>query len=238
MKTLDKNWITQGRIDFEYKKYLLLAYLQQASSSFNTTKIYPFLSDLIGHYSHLKELKKQKDAVADAFPRKLKHIDPESFKLEYENMLEKEEFMEEIHQILEFAIPKLKSGVEEGKEIYDFVERQLEINPIGIVPLNMDFGYLFIKEHRKKEMRVFEYSITIFENANEKFRGLKTSFKDVYSKSISNTYESIKLDLIQRYQDTPNPATFLINSKLSFPYNETLFPIAKRTFIRYISNLA
>ena len=28
MKNLEKDWLTQGLIDFEYKKYILLSYLQ------------------------------------------------------------------------------------------------------------------------------------------------------------------------------------------------------------------
>ena len=34
MQFLDKNWITENHIDFEYKKYVLLAYLQHVSEHF------------------------------------------------------------------------------------------------------------------------------------------------------------------------------------------------------------
>ena len=39
MKTLPKNWLTQGWIDFEYKKYQLLAYLQEAEKEFRSVKV-------------------------------------------------------------------------------------------------------------------------------------------------------------------------------------------------------
>lgn len=32
MKTLNHNWLTEGLIDFEYKKYILLSYLQEVNT--------------------------------------------------------------------------------------------------------------------------------------------------------------------------------------------------------------
>jgi hypothetical protein len=42
--------------------------------------------------------------------------------------------------------------------------------------------------------------------------------------------------LVKRYKDLPNPATYLILSKMKFPYAETLMPVAKRLFVKHISN--
>ena len=38
MNKLGMNWFTEGRVDFEYKKYVLLAYLQQVHQSFEENK--------------------------------------------------------------------------------------------------------------------------------------------------------------------------------------------------------
>ncbi len=46
MKQLSETWFAEGFIDFELKKYTLLAYLQQVSACFNESKLYPQLSDL------------------------------------------------------------------------------------------------------------------------------------------------------------------------------------------------
>ena len=35
MKKLEKDWLTRGLIDFEYKKYILLSYLQGVQSYFD-----------------------------------------------------------------------------------------------------------------------------------------------------------------------------------------------------------
>ncbi len=60
MATLNKNWITEKAIDFEYKKYILLAYLKQVSQNFEENKLYPSLAELIGHYKLLISIKENK----------------------------------------------------------------------------------------------------------------------------------------------------------------------------------
>ena len=50
-------------------------------------------------------------------------------------------------------------------------------------------------------------------------------------KSLVNTYNNIKLSLIKRFKNLPNPATFLFVSKYNFPIEETLLPIIKRKML-------
>jgi hypothetical protein len=47
MADLNKNWLTEKYIDFEYKKYVLLAWLQEVNNNFQDQKLYPFLAQLI-----------------------------------------------------------------------------------------------------------------------------------------------------------------------------------------------
>jgi hypothetical protein len=58
---------------------------------------------------------------------------------------------------------------------------------------------------------------------------------DCVEKNLKNTYERIKLDLVRKFQDLPNPAAYLIHSKMKFPFSETLMPVAKRLFVKHIS---
>ena len=69
MKHLSPNWITEGWIDFEYKKYLLLDYLQDVNRQFDRKKLYPTLSEIISHFQNLLELKEKKSIVSQSFPK-------------------------------------------------------------------------------------------------------------------------------------------------------------------------
>lgn len=237
MEKLNPNWLSEGTIDFEYKKYILLAYLQHVNKNFNESRLYPFLNDLIFHYKNLIAIKEKKEFVSNQFPKKLTKLDLENFKLQYERMLEDDKYLEDIQNLIDYAIPQFKNHLSEGKELYEFVENKLEITPVGIVPLNTEFGYILVKEDKAPTTNVFEYEITIFENMEENFRGIKTKFITAFEKNISTTFENMKLQLIKNNTFMPNPATFLVMSKLSFPLNETLLPVAKRSFVRYIASL-
>ncbi len=54
MKTLSQSWFAEGYIDFELKKYTLLAYLQEVNAYFSQNKLYPQLADLVFHYNNIK----------------------------------------------------------------------------------------------------------------------------------------------------------------------------------------
>ena len=64
--SLKENWFSDGWIDYELKKYTLLAYLKHVDEFFQDTKVYPFLSDLITHTTILCYIKlKNKTLRAD-----------------------------------------------------------------------------------------------------------------------------------------------------------------------------
>jgi hypothetical protein len=235
MTQLHQNWITEGLLDFEYKKYILLAYLQEIAKNFDQSRLYPFLSDLVTHYNNVLDIKEQKQQVANQFPKQLTKLDFLNFKLHYESMVGNEEFMEVIEDIISFAMPLFKEHLKQGTELYDFVEEKLNIFPVGVMPLHNKEGYLLVKSNPKKDTRVYEYTITIFENANEKYRGIKTQYVASYKSSHTNTFENIKVDLIRNIKKLPNPAAFAVEAQLEFPLEETILPIAKRALVREVS---
>ena len=209
--------------------------MQNVKLQFQEIKLYPYLSDLLFHYNNLLLIKQNKAVIQDNFPKQITKADFEKIELIYKELVKDDSVMAEIEEILEYAIPKFKEHLIAGKEIYDSLENNISISPIGLSPLYFDEGYLIIYVQNKKESQVYEYQITIFENAVEKFRGVHTNHLETVSKNISNTFESIKLGLIKKYKKLPNPATFLVDSKIDCPYQETLLPIAKRLLVKYIS---
>ena len=84
MKSLGINWFIEGSIDFEYKKYILLDYLQEINRHFDKSKLYPNLSDLVYHYNNLRYFKQNKTMLQQAFPQRLTQADIEAVKLTYQ----------------------------------------------------------------------------------------------------------------------------------------------------------
>ena len=132
MATLSKNWITEKLIDFEYKKYILLAYLQEVNKHFELNRLYPDMSELISHYHNTKILKENKKQLFDSFPRQVKKVDVQHFFIQYEKLLQDDELMKEIESIIDYSIPKFEHYLNEGKQIYEFAEKHMEIFPVGV----------------------------------------------------------------------------------------------------------
>jgi hypothetical protein len=238
MEKLSKDWITQGLIDFEYKKYLLMAYLQTVKSSFGKVELYPFLADLVFHYRNLQALKENKALLRDSFPKELSLEEFRKLELSYREMIEDDSVMSELESIINFALPQIKDSLQEGSIIYEYVESQCEISPVGVTPLYAKEGYLFVTQPPEKETNIYRYQMSIFEGTQEQLRSLNTEFIERVEKSPLNTYERLKLDLIRKFKDLPNPAAYLILARMKFPFAETLMPVAKRLFVKHISQPA
>jgi hypothetical protein len=103
------------------------------------------------------------------------------------------------------------------------------------MPLHTDEGYLMLKFSPGKETLVYEYQITIFENPDEKYRGIATSFIGKWEQSLANTFENIKHELIRYHQKMPNPATYVIESDLKLPIEETFLPLARRILVKHVA---
>jgi len=132
-------------------------------------------------------------------------------------------------------LPQIKDSLQEGSMIYEHVESQCEIAPIGVTPLYAKEGYLFVTQPPEKETSVYRYQVSFFEQSHEQLRSLNTTFIESIEKNTVNTYEQIKLNLVRKFRDLPNPATYLIVSRMKFPFTETLMPVAKRLFVKHIS---
>jgi hypothetical protein len=78
MKSLSETWFADGYIDFELKKYTLLAYLQEINKYFNENKLYPQLADIIFHYNNLVA-QGNKRFLQEHFPKKFSGVQLENW---------------------------------------------------------------------------------------------------------------------------------------------------------------
>jgi hypothetical protein len=238
MKTLSETWFADGYIDFELKKYTLLAYLQEVNQCFNQNKLYPQLADVIFHYNNLVAFRENKRFLQEHFPKKLTSVQLEKLQVLYEQMIQDDELMQELEEIINYSATLMKAAITNGTEIYEFVEGKLVISPVGIIPLDIHEGYFFLCEGNYSDTRVYRYRLSFFEKHDEKYRSIRTEFIDSWKRSVVNTYENIKSELIRIKSELPNPAVYSIETELKFPVEETLLPIAKRSLVRYISSQA
>lgn len=234
MERLSENWISEGWIDFEYKKYLLLAYLKNVDEKFREVKLYPPLAELIKHYEKLTHFDKNRHQIKLAFPKEMEGLDFEHFKIKYKNRVEEGDVMKELGDIVNYSMPKIKKQIEEGKGIYDFIESHMVIEPIGITSLYQKEGYALLTFEKGKEVFIYRYTINLFQNSVDSFRGIALRFIEAVKTGLVNTYDNIKMDLVKKFRDLPNPSAWRIHSHQTVPLEECLLPISKRLLLRHV----
>src|SRR5665647_1493311 len=103
MKSLSETWFAEGYIDFELKKYTLLAYLQHVNSYFNQNKLYPQLADIIFHYNNIVAFRENRRFLQEHFPKQLTEINIKKLQLEYERIIEDDDLMKEMEDIVRYS---------------------------------------------------------------------------------------------------------------------------------------
>ena len=235
MDKLCATWLTEGLIDFEYKKYILLAYLQNVREQYTHTKLYPMLSDLVFHHRNLMHYIENKEFLDDQFPKHLKGLDRKKMALIYEAIIADDGMMSEVNELVEYSIPKIEEAVREGREIYEIIEDAMEFSAVGVLPLYNKEGYLFLSNDDDKMVSIYQFAVSSLKDMNSKYHSVTTTFIQKAKKGLSNSYENMKLELARSFKELPNPAAYLVNSQLSVPEEETFLPIAKRMLMRQVA---
>lgn len=235
MQKLSENWFSEGRIDFEYKKYLLLAYLQRVSKEFAGYRLYPPLADLIAHHRNLVRYQQQKEQLSQTFP---KDLDQESFrqlKLSFQPRTGQRAEIEELDQIIEFSIPLIKSNLSEGIERFEEIDHSIQLEPVGITPLYNREGYFFIAQEPDPSILIYQYKVLFMEDPSGRFHGISAVQVGQEMRSLAHTPEQMKLQLARTRTFLPNPAVYLVQSTLKYPAEAAVLPVIKRKFLAMLA---
>ncbi|MGY6562602.1 MAG: hypothetical protein ACXITV_10895 [Luteibaculaceae bacterium] len=236
MYSLSNTWITDQPIDFELKKYQLLAWLQSTNKAFTALQIYPSLSDLIYQFNNLNTLKEEKKLMIDKFPKKLQSIDLAELKLNFTQLKSNSSYLEQIDEVIEFAMPEIEQEIKSGKELYQTVYNFMDIEPLGIIPLYKDEGYAFLHFTQSKQLSIYRYRSSMFTSSTDAFRGISFQYIETRKNNASISVDSIKRELTKSFNDLPNPATFLVTFNQLVPVEQTAVPLSKQKLLRYLAS--
>ncbi len=214
MERLRPGWFLQGLWDEEYQRYRLLAYLQKVRRAFLAQRLYPPLTDLIDSYEELLALAQARQTTAAIG-------DSDDI----------------LYRIVQFALPKLEEGIQEGQEIYHLIEQQLQVEVIGIVPVYKAEGYIFLRRGTEKIVRAYRYEIRPLRD-REGYVGIRLDPVEEFAFSaLSIPLIALREKILKTHKDLPTPLTIAVESPLEVPLQETLLPIVKRNLPSWIANL-
>lgn len=235
MTALSLNHFFSAINDMESAQYRVLDSLQQAKADFSRNIIYPHLGALVKLYGSLQQIMTGMQGVEQGLPRRIKKIDLEEQALQFEYPSLEEDQMHQVKELMEWALPHIQEAIEEGRTIFEFVENNLHIGEVGIIPSYVEEGYLIVPNAEDNALYILKYDLSLFTDVAERYRSLRTSHvKTIPNNRIFRTPHSIKLELMEERRDLPNPATYLCDAEIAFPFEETLLPIAKRKLMRYL----
>jgi hypothetical protein len=226
MDKLDRDWLTKDNTDFEYKKYILLDYLQRVTNQFKENKLYPYLSDCIEEFRSLKDLIEQKDKLT---PKELTSIDLKKMELIYTTI--EDDIFVETQKLINYALRRLKGTIEEGRKICDIIEENIDFKSVGVITQKKEEGYLILTT---TSSIIYKYKMDSLILEGNKYKMLKTQPITTQNIPQFSSHEDIKQEYINNRDDIPM-MTYGAYSKEEIPFENTFLPIVKRILIREIN---
>lgn len=224
--------------DLELNQYHILAGIKEFKNEFNKKKLYPSFTNLLNLTSQLQDIIEQKNDLEFKFAKKIKGFDFKNNKIIFESVENEQPEINCLFDLIEWTLPQLKSIIEEALVICEYVENNLKIEQVGILPIYKSEGYFIIPNNEDSLLQVHKFECSLFSSDEEKYRALRTKLLKTYDQSFLRLpLDNIKLKLIKEYRELPNPATFRCETDLDFPFIETVFPIAKRKLMSTIAQL-
>ena len=229
MKPFGLETFTTPVDDMEKRQYTILAALIERRNEFLHSRLYPSLVELMDAREVLVKLAAEKNNISQSIPRQLKDVDWQTKKLVYENQDANIPDIERMFELIYWALPFIDATIEEGKTLYDFVDENVQLEGVGIMPVYTDEGYFFVPEHRASILHVLRYEMSLFTDEGHNYRAMRTNeVESVRQETMRLALEDLKLRLIKQHLELPNPATFVCETDLDFPYAETMLPVIKR----------
>ena len=215
--------------DLESSQYTILNALKSYHDEFTHNRLYPSLSELIELTLVLEGLLKEKSNLQNKLPQQLTDVDLKNKRLIYAPVNIAGADIERMAELIAWSLPRIKKAIEEGMEIFDFVDEHVTMFEVGISPMYQMEGYAFVPENKAFLLHLVRYEVSLYTSDGERYRTIKTRLvKSINQSYLRQSPESIKLEMIREHQDLPNPATFVFETDLEFPFSETILPIAKR----------
>ncbi len=227
MPTLTLDLFTMA-CDEEASRYRVLDGLQHARGAFGRTEVYPHLSELIHLRADLRRITEEAEALRGGQRGPLSGIDLEAGELRYDTSSDEPLLFDALAR---WALPHIEATIEEGRALYEFVEERAALRAVGIVPAYRDEGYLLVPDGPR--LRVIRYSALLFEQADERYRSLRTA--EVDEVPAAALPAQLKRDLAARHPDLPNPAAFRVETEIAFPVEATVLPVAKRKLLEALA---
>jgi len=232
MYTLSNTWITDPRIESEYKYYCLKAYQQSLLNAVERWELEPAATDVQKKLEAAIQLLHTFKLLKASFPKEIRGMSPSEMGwhlVTTENFSEAER---EIIATLNFAIPMLENTLAQVTARIEEGQNHVRCEPIGLIPAYRNEGLLFILDGWRNRLIAYRYKLRTL------FPQIKLSLQHIASNSwkAGLNLDTLRLRLGAQL-DLPFPASYLCACTEPIPLNSGLLPLARRQTLAHTAGL-
>lgn len=238
MTPLSVDLFTSAVHDVEQTQYKILGGLKRARDAFSENRIYPHLGRLVKLHRSLTKILDTSDQMRKPTNGTISGVDWDNLTITYEWPEIEDDAVTVVAKLIQWALPYVEDTLHEGKTVYEFVDDNVELQAVGIVPSYLKEGYLMVPDRATENasLHVFRYTMSVVHDEGERARMLRTAHcRTVQCQKVEPHPSSIKLELVKERKDLPNPATYFFDAEVAFPYEETMLPVVKRRLLRHLT---
>ena len=216
MDALNLSTFIKAADDIELSKYKVLSILGNYSGLLHRNKLYPAFAELISIKNELELLLEQMSLFDPEFVLNLNFADfseelPLTNPVDYD-----EDALRKVTEFINWALPEIHESIEEGKAIFDFVNENINLNEVGVMPLYNNEGYFFISDIKNELMKIYRFEMSLFSTKENPLRTLKSKLVDLISLKTpvaSMPYE-LKQSTLEKYTALPNPSCYYFETEI------------------------
>jgi len=224
------NWLFHKPIDFEYNQYVLLDFCQKAKQEFSNLKIYPTFQEVSIHLANVSMVKNKNQHVKlkkkiNCIDQELTLSDLQYIPLKFDNPTDESE----ISQTARFAEPLLKDLFQMGKSLWSIAFDSVSVDLFyPTEALTWGYGYFFF--NMSGQTYLYEYNI----DKNPQSLVTECTTNLVITSPVKNIKKLIKEFPSHNGLGGTHLPVFHVIVSQKFPFEATLFPIAKRKVQNYV----
>lgn len=210
---LDDSWLTSEPIDFEYKKYLLLAYNQKMLAEYSKRKLYPHLTDIVDRLTYVNDFLKAL-TIFEESAKEVDKIDWIAKEIRYKSKINDDTF-DDVKYVAWYSQNILSDLYIQFKNLYDDIDGSIVICGNQFPIFDKYSGYIRVIMGKKEKILSYEIYKTIHPEPTYHLKTSKANLKEYYS---------------DRY--TKNIYEVIFNEK--FPIKESAIPVMRRKFLLHV----
>ena len=236
MTTLDLKKLTSCGSDWESNQYKVLIKAKEWLLNFHKNKLFPSIEEAIQLNLALEDLLRENIECKLWFDNEIKGRKINECVVVYEKAHQVGNQLDKLLNFINWALQLNRPVLEEGRIIKNFVEDNLSLKRISRVEKNYHGkGYFSVPDNKNEVLNIYLYEIMWDWSQESLYQRINSTLvKSVRFQTIKNPIEELILNFIYSSQDLHDPVTYIIETDLDFPFQETIYPIAEEKLLKHL----